>query len=326
MSTATPHSPVRTVDLDAWRVGDDATRAAIAAEFGASMTEAGFVVVTGHGIPESTAAELRAAVLGFFTLDATAKDPYRVGQLGDPGWVPYGKEANAYAAGEESPPDLKESFVATTADLPGHDDALPSVWPRELPALRDAARAWLEGAEAAHLELLRVAACALGVDDLEYLAERAGHTNILNLNWYPPRTKLAAMNEPVLDGQWRIGPHTDFGTLTLLDRQPGLGGLLVQLADATWVDAPWVPGALVVNGGDLLEAWSGGRWRSSPHRVLPPPAEDPHESLVSLIYFCDPAPEVEIAPLPGVDEPGAFAPFNAGDYLRSKLDQISIDG
>ena len=29
MSTATPHSPVRTVDLDAWRVGDDATRAAM---------------------------------------------------------------------------------------------------------------------------------------------------------------------------------------------------------------------------------------------------------------------------------------------------------
>jgi isopenicillin N synthase-like dioxygenase len=85
-----------------------------------------------------------------------------------------------------------------------------------------------------------------------------------------------------------------------------------------------VPGALVVNGGDLLEAWSGGRWRSSPHRVLPPPAEDPHESLVSLIYFCDPAPTVEIAPLPGLDEPDAFSPFNAGDYLRSKLDQISV--
>ena len=324
MSTSIPESPVRTIDLTAWHAGDAATRGAVAAEFGASMTEAGFVVVEGHGIPEAAAAALRASVLEFFALDPSVKDPYRVAQLGDPGWVPYGKEANAYAAGEESPPDLKESFVATTADLSGHDGALPSVWPREVPALRDAARAWLEGAEAAHLELLRVAAVALGVDDVEHLAARAGHTNVLNLNWYPPRTTLAAMNTPVLDGQWRIGPHTDFGTLTLLDRQPGLGGLQVQLADGSWVDAPWVPGALVVNGGDLLEAWSGGRWRSSPHRVLPPPVGDPHESLVSLIYFCDPSPEVEIAPLPGVDEPDAFAPFNAGDHLRSKLDQISI--
>jgi isopenicillin N synthase-like dioxygenase len=116
-------SPVRTIDLHAWRTGDTATRAAVAAEFGASMTEAGFVVVTGHGIAESTAAALRAAVLEFFALDATAKAPYRVGQLGDPGWVPYGKEANAYSAGEASPPDLKESFVATTADLDGPDDA-----------------------------------------------------------------------------------------------------------------------------------------------------------------------------------------------------------
>ncbi|MFN8025489.1 MAG: 2OG-Fe(II) oxygenase family protein [Acidimicrobiia bacterium] len=313
-------SPVRTIDLEQWRTGDDVARAAVAAEFGASMQEAGFVVVTNHGIPSAAAAALRAAVLEFFALDPALKDRYRVTQLGDAGWVPYGKEANAYAAGEESPPDLKESFVATTADLAGHDGALPAVWPSEVPALREAARAWLEGAEAAHLELLRVAAASLGVDDLEHLAARAGHSHILNLNWYPPRAHLG----PVADGQWRIGPHTDFGTLTLLDRQHGLGGLQVQLEDGSWVDAPWVPDALVVNGGDVLEAWSGGRWRSSPHRVLPPPAEAPDESLVSLIYFCDPSPEVMIAPLPGVDEPDAFEPFNAGDYLRSKLDQISV--
>jgi len=127
-------SPVRSIDLAQWCAGDDDARAAIAAEFGASMTEAGFVVVTGHGIPESTAAALRAAVLEFFALAAETKASYRVDQLGDPGWVPYGKEANAYSAGAESPPDLKESFVATTADLDGHDDALASVWPDEVPA------------------------------------------------------------------------------------------------------------------------------------------------------------------------------------------------
>jgi isopenicillin N synthase-like dioxygenase len=45
--------------------------------------------------------------------------------------------------------------VCTTADLPGHTDAAPSVWPVEVPALRDAAVAFLTAAEAAHLELLR---------------------------------------------------------------------------------------------------------------------------------------------------------------------------
>jgi isopenicillin N synthase-like dioxygenase len=317
-------SPVRTIDLEQWRiaVGEDDARAeaAVAAEFGASMAEAGFVVVTGHGIPAEAAAGLRDAVLEFFALDPAEKDRYKVTRLGDAGWVPYGKEANAYAGGQESPPDLKESFVATTADLPGHTAALPTVWPSEVPALRDAARVWLRAAEAAHLELLRVAAAALGVADREHFVTRAGHSNILNLNWYPPRATLGA----VADGQWRIGPHTDFGTLTLLDRQPGLGGLQVQLPDGTWVDAPWVPDALVVNGGDLLEAWSGGRWRSASHRVLPPPAAQPDESLVSLIYFCEPSPEVMIAPLPGVDAPDAFAPFNAGAHLRAKLDQISV--
>jgi isopenicillin N synthase-like dioxygenase len=45
---------------------------------------------------------------------------------------------------------------------------------------------------------------------------------------------------------------------------------------------------------------------------------------VSLIYFCEPAPDVEIAPLPGVDAPGAFAPFSAGAHMRAKLDQITV--
>ena len=126
-------------------------------------------------------------------------------------------------------------------------------------------------------------------------------------------------------GQWRIGPHTDFGTITILDRQPGLGGLQVQLLDGTWVDAPWIEGSLVVNCGDLLAAWSNGRWRSAPHRVLPPSDAAPDESLVSLVYFCESSRRRRASrPLPGLDAPDAFAPFNAGEYLQMKLDQITV--
>ena len=45
----------------------------------------------------------------------------------------------------------------------------------------------------------------------------------MNINWYPPMT-VAGEPEP---GQFRIGPHTDFGTFTILDREPGKGGLQV---------------------------------------------------------------------------------------------------
>ena len=37
-----------------------------------------------------------------------------------------------------------------------------------------------------------------------------------------------------------------------------------------WEDAPYDPDALTVNIGDLMECWSGRRWPSGRHRVLPP--------------------------------------------------------
>ena len=52
-----------------------------------------------------------------------------------------------------------------------------------------------------------------------------------------------------------------------------------------WEDAPFVPDAFTINTGDLLARWSGDRWKSNRHRVLPPQADAPDEDLVSLVYF-----------------------------------------
>ncbi len=86
---------------------------------------------------------------------------------------------------------------------------------------------------------------------------------------------MSSVGEPE-PGQFRIGPHTDFGTVTVLDRQPGAGGLQVYTDEGGWEDAPYdPPDAVTVNIGDLLEYWSGKRWPSGRHRVLPPQADAP---------------------------------------------------
>ena len=61
------------------------------------------------------------------------------------------------------------------------------------------------------------------------------------------------MPEP---GQYRIGPHTDFGTGPCWTGA-GRGGLQVCSADGTWSDAPYDPAALTINIGDLLARWTG---------------------------------------------------------------------
>ncbi len=67
--------------------------------------------------------------------------------------------------------------------------------------------------------------------------------------------------------------------------------------DGGWEDAPFVPGALTINTGDLLARWSGGRWKSNRHRVLPPQAAAPDEDLVSLVYFYEANHDTRVQPL-----------------------------
>ena len=132
----------------------------------------------------------------------------------------------------------------------------------------------------------------------------------MNINHYPP---VSVVGEPE-PGQFRIGPHTDFGTVTILDREPGAGGLQVYSEAEGWADAPYEPDALTVNIGDLLEYWSGRRWPSGRHRVLPPQPHAPEEDLVSLIYFYEANHDALVTPLaPPIGRVSGLAPVTSSD-------------
>ena len=133
----------------------------------------------------------------------------------------------------------------------------------------------------------------------------------MNLNWYPP----ADPAQPPEPGQYRIGPHTDFGTVTVLDREPGRGGLQIYTAGGRWIDAPYDPAALTVNIGDLLARWTGDRWRSTRHRVLPPQAEAPDEDLLSLIFFYEANHDAVVESLPAPIGRTSFPPVVAHEYI-----------
>ena len=271
-----------------------------------ALRTSGFLLVTGHGIEQQVTDDLRTAALDFFHGDD--KEPYRIPAPGDAGWLATGAEANAYTLGLETPPDLKESFV------------LPKTAWIEHPSLTAPARAWATAAARVADELHHLLARTLGDDHVIDAATRDfDHT--LSMTWYPPH---AEVGEPKPD-QWRIGPHTDFGTITLLDRQPGDGGLQVQRADGTWIDAPYEPGALTVNIGDLMARWTGDRWRSTMHRVLPPPAGTPAEELLSLILFVEADLDAVIETFPPpIGGGAAYEPVTCGNYLRGRLEAITV--
>ncbi|CAH8308988.1 unnamed protein product [Eruca vesicaria subsp. sativa] len=77
-------------------------------------------------------------------------------------------------------------------------------------------------------------------------------------HYYPPC--------PQPDLTLGLTKHSDNSFLTIL-LQDHIGGLQV-LHDQYWVDVPPVPGALVVNVGDLLQLITNGKFISVNHRVL----------------------------------------------------------
>lgn len=304
---------VPVVHLDRWLDGTD--RAGVARTVDEALTDVGFFMVDGHAVAADLIASTRRAFTEFFHLSAEHKQVVRMPRLGMAGWAPMGMEANGYSFGHETPPDMKESYRLGAHVLPGRVALRgENIWPSEPAGFRDVVAGYIAAVDALHMELLRVCAAAAGLDDLEFFARCATRNdNTLNVNWYAPVTHLGAPRP----GQYRIGPHTDFGSITVLHREPGSSALQVQLPDGTWVHAPVVEGAFTVNGGDMLAHWSGGRWRSAIHRMLPPDSMD--EGLLSLVYFCEPDPDTLVTPLRG-DAP----PVLAGNYLRAKIEAITM--
>jgi isopenicillin N synthase-like dioxygenase len=318
-------SAVPIIDLTPWFAGDADGRAAVAAQVDAALTDVGFLLVTGHGVPASLRTDVRGAAREFFALPAAVKQRYAV-TVGGRGWLPPGVEANGYAEGTETPPDLKESF-AVGADEPTGDPDVdgywfqPNVYPAEVPSLESSVRSYLGQMRTLADELLVLCAAALGVEP-DFFTRHTGHaTHTMNINWYPP-VSVAGAPEP---GQFRIGPHTDFGTVTILDREPGRGGLQVWTEADGWEDAPYHPEALTINTGDLLARWSGDRWKSNRHRVLPPQAEAPEEDLVSLVYFYEADHDAVVEALqPPIGRANQHEPVVASAFLRERLDAITI--
>ncbi|UQX88247.1 hypothetical protein M6D93_18460 [Jatrophihabitans telluris] len=314
-------APVPVIDLTRWFDGTD--RTGVAAEVDEALQDVGFMLVTGHGVARAARQDLRQAARTFFALPTQTKNRYAVTVAGR-GWLPPGVEANAYSEGTQTPPDLKESYSVGADDRTGTLDGYwfqHNVYPIEVAALQPCVESYLTTMKRLSDELLTICAVSLGLEADFFTRHTAAATHTMNINWYPP---MPYTGTPA-DNQFRIGPHTDFGTVTVLDREPGKGGLQVWTESDGWQDAPFVEDAFTINTGDLLARWSGDRWKSNRHRVLPPQAEAPEEDLISLVYFYEADRDTMVEALgPPIGKPNDYRPVRSADFLRERLDAITV--
>lgn len=129
------------------------------------------------------------------------------------------------------------------------------------------------------------------------------------------------------------------GSITLLFQRSAQPGLEVLSPQAHWSSVPvWPPGTeedqyppILVNVGDLLSYWTNGFLKSTVHRVVFPP-NGASTDRYSVAYFCHPANDTKLAPVPsevvtaaldstGIkqDVLGGSRTLTAEDHLRSRL-------
>ncbi|RAL06155.1 putative oxidoreductase, 2OG-Fe(II) oxygenase family [Aspergillus ibericus CBS 121593] len=95
-----------------------------------------------------------------------------------------------------------------------------------------------------------------------------------------------------------MGPHTDFGTLTILLNR--LGGLQVLSPNSEeWTYVKPLPGHAIVNLGDAMVKFTNGRLRSNVHRVMRPPGEQGGCTRYSVVYFARAEDDVPLRRLEG---------------------------
>src|ERR1700712_2329666 len=210
-------SVIATVDISRWHDGG-ATADAVSGEVDESLQQAGFILVTGHGVDKGLASAVRTASREFFAQSDDVKRRYAV-PVGGHGWIGPGAEANGYAEGTETPPDLKESYSLGAETATGDPDVdriwfAPNVWPAEVPELHALVSAYTAAMRRVSDELLALFAHALGLPSNPWAALADRPTWTMNINHYPP---VSVVGEPE-PGQFRIGPHPDFGPVPVLDR------------------------------------------------------------------------------------------------------------
>lgn len=312
----TPFDAIPIIDFGPMRGDDPAARQAVGEAVRKACTEVGFFYATNHGMPDHVINDTFRAAHRFFDLPMDSKQAISVEKSeAMRGYTPL--------LGENTDPDnngdLHEGFDLAL-DLPADDpDVAAGVfgyasnqWPDGLDGFRDALMSYHREAREFGALIFSAFALALELDEnffSDAISKPMAHMRVLH---YPDQT--AAQN----DKQIGIGAHSDYECFTILctDDVPALQ---VLNSAGTWIQAPPIPGALIVNVGDLMARWTNDYFQSTVHRAI----NTSGKRRYSIPFFFGVNSQEVIEVLPScqsAENPPKYDAITAGDYIRSRFD------
>ena len=137
-----------------------------------------------------------------------------------------------------------------------------------------------------------------------------------------PFCNMRILHYPVYEGKKDdgvgegIGPHCDYGFITILDQDES-GGPEVLNAANEWVPAPHIPGTYLVNLGRVTQVLTNDLYRATQHRV-----RAAKRARYSAPFFFNPAFDAMVEPLIsccGPSNPPRYEAYRQGDFLAERM-------
>ncbi|KAL1362087.1 hypothetical protein HN51_010373 [Arachis hypogaea] len=284
------------IDLSGLESCNATERVACTAAICKAASEWGFFQVVNHGISTELLRNMKEEQMKLFKVPFDRKvtceilnNPYRWG-------TPTATRSNQFSWSEAFHiPLTKISDAASWGEFTSLREAINEFAPAMLKVSR---------------LLASILAENLGYpnDAIEKLCDAS--TCFLRLNHYPSCPKSQ-------DEIFGLVPHTDSDFLTIL-YQDQVGGLQL-MKDSKWVAVKPNPDALIVNIGDLFQAWSNDVYKSVEHKVV---ANDKMDRY-SIAYFLCPSYSTIIN---GYRKPSLYRKFTFGEYRHRIQEDIKNIG
>ncbi|KAK8325024.1 hypothetical protein V6Z11_A11G020800 [Gossypium hirsutum] len=261
--------------------------------------EWGFFYVTNHGIPINLFTKIREFSNHIFSLGSDTKL-----KLGPSSrlktYTPHFIASPYFESLRVSGPDFFDSSKASIDELFG----------QHKPEFSEILQEYGNHMMKLSKRIIEIILKSLGTGyEKKFLDSEFGncHGYMRIVNYTPPSN----VKENQVEG---LGMHTDMSCITIVF-QDELGGLQMRSKDGKWLNIHPCKNSLVVNIGDLMQAWSNGRLRSSEHRVVLRRSQN----RFSLAFFwCFEDEKEVIAPneILGNGNPRLYRPFVCWKYIK----------
>lgn len=307
------HDSLPIIDISQLNDSRPFVRRKVAARIGEVAMDNGFLYLSNHGVSADLIDAMYRQSERFFSLLPDEKLRYYIGDSANHrGYVPTSEKGDY---GDEQGPRRYEAF-----DM-GLDRALPflpgkcsvplvgeNIWPA-LANFKPVVSQYLQEMQRLSQTLCRAFEVVLGAPNGYFSRFMRNPMSQLRLLHYLDNTRAGGGNQGV-----NMGAHTDYELFTILHSRSE--GLEVLDLNSQWIKAPPLDGTFYFNIGDMLEAWSGGLFVATPHRVVN------NAERYSMPFFAATDYNVVISPIHSKrysDRQRDYAPIVAGKHLVSQL-------